>query len=52
MIELCSVVLIASLFLTSPAFGQKNNRDQLQQLTKVEPARASYLLPPQAGSLP
>jgi hypothetical protein len=47
MIKLCSFVLIASLFITSSAFGQEINRTQLQQVTKVEPARASYLLPPQ-----
>ena len=47
MIKLCSFVLIASLFVTSSAFGQEINRVQLQQVTKVEPARASYLLPPQ-----
>ena len=47
MIKLCSLVLIVGLLLTSPAFGQDINRARLQQVTKVEPARASYLLPPQ-----
>jgi hypothetical protein len=54
MVKLCSFVLIASLFLTSSAFGQEINRVQLQQVTKVEPARASFLLPPgqQAAAAP
>jgi hypothetical protein len=47
MIKLCSLVLVVSLFLTSPAFAQDINRAQLQQATKIEPARGSYLLPPQ-----
>ena len=47
MIKLCSLVLIVPLLFTVPAFSQDINRAQLQQLTKIEPARASYMLPPQ-----
>jgi hypothetical protein len=50
MIKLCSLALVVSLFLTSPVFGQDINRAQLQQATKIEPAHASYLLPPQGQS--
>lgn len=47
MIKLCVLVLIPVLLCASPAFAQNINRAQLQQVTKIEPARASYLLPPQ-----
>jgi len=40
-------VLIIGLLFTSPAFGQDISRASLQQATKIEPAHASYLLPPQ-----
>jgi hypothetical protein len=50
MFKLCSFVLIVSLLFASPAFAQEINRTQLQQVTKIEPARASYLLPPQGQS--
>jgi hypothetical protein len=47
MIKLCSLTLVVILFLSNPAFAQDINRTQLQQVTKIEPAHASYLLPPQ-----
>jgi len=47
MIKLCSLMLVVSLFLTSPVFAQDIHRAQLQQITKIEPVHASYLLPPQ-----
>ena len=50
MFKLCTLVLVFSLFLSSPAFAQDINRSKLQQVTKVEPAHASYLLPPQGQS--
>jgi hypothetical protein len=50
MFKLCSLVLVVSLLFASPVFSQDINRAQLQQVTKVEPAHASYLLPPQGQS--
>lgn len=47
MIKFWSLLLIVTLLLAVPAFSQDINRAQLQQVTKIEPARASYLLPPQ-----
>lgn len=49
MIKICSLILVISLF-TSPALAQDINRTQLQQVTKIEPAHASFLLPPQGQS--
>jgi hypothetical protein len=47
MFKLCSLVLVFSLLFASPVFSQDINRGQLQQVTKIGPAHASYLLPPQ-----
>jgi len=47
MLKLCILILVFSLIFTSPAFAQDINRSQLQQVTKIEPAHASDLLPPQ-----
>ena len=49
MIKICILILVLSLF-TSPALAQDINRAQLQQVTKIEPAHASFLLPPQGQS--
>ena len=48
--KLCSLVLVVSLLAASSVFSQDINRTQLQQVTKIEPAHASYLLPPQGQS--
>jgi hypothetical protein len=50
MIKICSLVLVLSLLFASPAYSQEINLVQLQQVTKIEPAHASYLLPPQGQS--
>jgi len=50
MLKLCSLVLVLSLIFTSPAFAQDINRARLQQVTKIEDAHASFLLPPQGQS--
>ena len=47
MFKISSLILVLSLFLTSPVSAQDINRAQLQQATKIESAHASYLLPPQ-----
>jgi hypothetical protein len=50
MIRLCSLALTLSLLLAAPGFSQDINRAQLLQLTKIEPAHASYFLPPRGQS--
>lgn len=52
MVKLCSHALIVSLFFAVPVFSQEINRAQLQQKMKIEPASASYLLPPQGQPAP
>jgi len=47
MIRICSLVLIGTLCFASSTFAQDINRSQIQKLVKIEPAHASYLLPPQ-----
>jgi hypothetical protein len=47
MIRICSLVLIGSLFFASSTFAQDIDRSQIQKLVRIEPAHASYLLPPQ-----
>src|SRR4051812_15094027 len=50
MFKLCTLVLVLTLLFAGPVYSQDTNLVQLQRVVKIEPAHASYLLPPHGQS--